>query len=184
MSTDTQELPSSAVLTLPQDFDWLNYDYDFEKFEDVIKFTMCVKNQYEKVLKVTARLLTVVIPAVAQHDPADESMLVCLDASKKKGKVFQTILKQDAAGYLEATKEFLPVHHKVMEMIDDSETLDSGSYLNLCNGTKFSKDSFEKLVPMLYHGRYFNKTFTDTGTGKQMTPYEFMKDNCSWEEVE
>lgn len=170
------EVPNTIEVNLADGFDWLNHDYDFEKLEDIVTFTMCVKQQYEKVLRVNS--------TINKISPTEAAKSVCLRASEAKAKVFQSILKQDPYEFMEASKVWLPIHHEVMEVIDDNETLDSGSYLTLCDGTKYSKDSFEKLVPKLYNGRYFNKSFSQPSTGEKMTPFQFCLKYAKMEPVE
>ncbi len=152
--------------------DWLNHDYDFTDFGQLLSFTKSVAEIYTKTLATKIKVLTISDGSEWDVERKARYMRLC----DLKLNMLKCILNQDGENYCEATTDFLKSHEIIMEDVEDltdDGILNEGGYIQQANGIMKSRNEYRDLVLKLYRKRYFTKGFSDGE--KTMTPYEFLK---------
>ena len=152
--------------------DWLNHDWDFTDFGQLLSFTKSVADVYHKTLSTKINILLISEGCTWDIERKARYMRLC----DLKLKMLQCILNQDGENYCEATTDFMKAHEIIMEDVEeatDEGLLNEGGYIEQSNGIMKSRNEYRDLVLKLYHKRYFSKGFSD-GENK-MTPYQFLK---------
>jgi len=151
--------------------DWLNHDYDFTDFGQLLSFTKSVADIYHKTLSAKINVLTISEGSDWDIERKARYMRLC----DLKLLMLKCILNQDTENYCEATTDFLKAHEIIMEDVEeltDDGILNEGGYIQQANGIMKSRNEYRDLVLKLYRNRYFTRGFSDGG--KPMTPYKFL----------